>query len=92
MKPRSRTGFIVTLAGVLGAIVAGAVWQWRETEGLRVELATLRPDAGELDRLRRENERLRARQIPAAELEALRADHAALPRLRAELEALRQRR
>jgi len=72
-------------------IIAGGaslVSQWRQTIALRGELEVARQEAGDLERLRVENKRLRDRQISAAELEALRADHAALPRLRAEIEAL----
>jgi hypothetical protein len=55
---------------------------------LRTAIGIVRLDVGELSRLKVENQRLRQKQIPAAELAALRADHDALPRLRSELEAL----
>jgi len=70
---------------------AGLVSQWQETMALRVELELARVEAGEWERLRAENQRLRSQQISAAELEVLRADHAALPRLRAEIEALKRK-
>ncbi|MBL9186801.1 MAG: hypothetical protein JNK23_04935 [Opitutaceae bacterium] len=77
---------------MLGALVAaggvGLFSQWRQTLALRAELKLARATMTELEQLREENQRLRARQIPAAELDRLRADHAALPRLRRELEAL----
>ena len=76
---------------VIALVVAGGVAvtsQWRQTISLRGEVRLLQLEAGELERLRAENKRLRGQQISAAELESLRADHAALPRLRAEIEAL----
>ena len=76
---------------VIVLVVAGGsalASRWQETMLLRGEVGLLRLDAGELERLRAENQRLREKQIPVAELEVLRADHAALPRLRAEMEAL----
>lgn len=79
----------MTLALVVGCCVAIA-WQARETLRLRAELEVARLEAAESESLRAENQRLRAKQIPAAELEALRADHAAVLRLRAELESLRK--
>lgn len=71
---------------------AGAVlWSQRlQTLSLRAELVAGRAAAGELAGLRAENQRLREKQITAAQLEALRADHAALPRLRAQVEALKK--
>jgi Tfp pilus assembly protein PilO len=84
-------GFLVVLA----VVIAGAAWlltsQRQQATQLRVERDTLRFELSEQARLRAENERLRALQIPAADLEHMRADHAALPRLRAELEALQRR-
>ena len=65
--------------------------EWQERMALRGELDLVRSEVSELARLRVENDRLRAKQIPAPELEALRADHTALPRLRAELAALKKR-
>jgi hypothetical protein len=67
---------------------AGLAMQWWQTTTLRRELELARSEAGELSRLRAENQRLREKEIPPTELEVLRADHAALPRLRAEIEAL----
>lgn len=89
MKHRASLGFFVVTAVVVVAGGAGLASQWSQTMSLRSELELARVEAGELERLRAENKRLRDRQISAAELELLRADHAALPRLRAEIEALK---
>ena len=88
MRSRFSPGFIllVTVLALVGAVAAGV--QWRQTVLLRTELELARLQAEELERLRRDNERLRRQQVPAAELAVLRSDHAALPRLRAELAAL----
>ena len=83
MKHRFSFGFFAVLTVVVIAGGAGLASRWQETMLLRGEIGLLRLDAGELERLRVENQRLREKQIPAAELEVLRADHAALPRLRA---------
>lgn len=85
--PRRRFGFLLAIA-VVGS-VAGAMWsgQRREAARLREQTEQARVEVRELERLRAENNRLRAEQVPAAELERLRADHAALPRLRADVEA-----
>ena len=90
MKPRS--SFVFSLVLITLAIAGGAAltMQWRQSMELRVALENAKSDADELARLRDENRRLRAQQIPPAELERLRSDHAALPRLRAELEALQR--
>ena len=90
MKPRS--SFVFSLVLITLAIAGGAAltMQWRQSMELRVALENAKADADELARLRDENRRLRAQQIPPAELERLRSDHAALPRLRAELEALQR--
>ena len=88
MKPRFPTGFLVVVTVLIAAAGIVLTMQWQETMALRGELASVRADAGAIDRLRAENERLKAQQISAAELAQLRADHAALPRLRAEVEAL----
>jgi hypothetical protein len=69
----------------------GIVYQRSENRVLRLELQDVKRAETELVQLRKENERLKSRQIPAAELEQLRSDHAALPRLRAELSDLRKR-
>lgn len=90
MNLRFSFGF---LAGVIVLVVAsslGLASQWQKTLLLRGELERARLEAAELEQLRVENQRLRGKQIPAAELEALREDHAAVARLRAELEALRK--
>ena len=90
MKPRSSLGFSVVVVALVVAGGAGLARQWRQTMALRGELEVVRADAGELERLRLENQRLRGRQISAGELAVLRADHAALPRLRAEMDVLAQ--
>jgi hypothetical protein len=88
MQPRSRVVFFLVLAALLTAGGAALAVQWYQAMELRAALDRAKMDAAELTRLREENRRWRAQQIPAAELERLRSDHAALPRLRAELEAL----
>lgn len=91
MKSRSSFGFFAVVAALVVASGLGLSSQWQKTTQLRGELEQVRFERDEVARLRAENQRLHARQIPAIELEALRADHAALPRLRAELEALQPR-
>ena len=90
MKKYSFLGLLVIMVALAVASGTGLASQWEKTMTLRGELELLRVAPDEVKRLQAENERLRAKQISAAELEALRADHAALPRLRAELEALRK--
>jgi hypothetical protein len=90
MKPRSSFVFSLVLAALTIAGGTALAMQWRQSMELRVALEHAKSDADELARLRDENRRLRAQQIPPAELERLRSDHAALPRLRAELEALQR--
>lgn len=90
MNPRARFPWGFLLALLLVAATGALAWasRWQQTGLLRTQLALQRPDPAELTRLKTENARLRAQQLPAAELESLRADHAALPRLRAEVESL----
>ena len=88
MKNQSSLGFYLMVIVLVVAGGSALASRWQETMLLRGEVGLLRLDAGELERLRAENQRLREKQIPVAELEVLRADHAALPRLRAEMEAL----
>ena len=80
----------------MGAAVAIAIFvarsiQVREAVALRRERDLMRMDGSELERLRKENQRLKAPSVSAAELEALRADHVAVVRLRGEVEALNRR-
>lgn len=88
MRPSSSLAFALVLAALVlaGGTLLGT--QWRQSVELRLALVQAKTDADELARLRDENRRLRAQQIPPAELERLRSDHVALPRLRTELEAL----
>ena len=90
MQPRFASVFSVVLVAL--AIAGGTMltMQWRQSMELRVALERAKTGADELGRVRDENRRLRAQQVPPAELERLRSDHAALPRLRAELEALQK--
>ena len=90
MQPRFASVFSVVLVAL--AIAGGTMltMQWRQSMELRVALERAKAEADELGRVRDENRRLRAQQVPPAELEQLRSDHAALPRLRAELEALQK--
>lgn len=69
------------VAGLLG-------WQRLTMGPLRAELDMLRERQGEVQRLRRERERLRVQQVPAEELARLRADRAAIERLRGEMSAV----
>lgn len=75
------------------ALVAGVgLWlQHETTAALQSEIALLRDDQKMLTRLRAENTRLSAAQVPEAELARLRADRAALMRLRSEIEQLKSR-
>ena len=72
------------------ALAAGtSLWLQRQAATqLRAEIAQLREDSRDLAKLRAENQRLVAAQVPEAELARLRSDHAAVLRMRAELEAL----
>jgi hypothetical protein len=88
MRPLSSFIFSFVLVALMIAAGTGLAMQWRQSMELRAALEHAKSDADELTRLRHENRRLRAQQIPSIELERLRADHAALPRLRAELGAL----
>lgn len=74
-------------------VVAGAgyVLQRQAAAALRAEIALLRDEQRALARVRAENEKLKAAQIPAAELERLRADRLAVLRLRTEIEAMQAR-
>ena len=88
---RTSLGFFVTIGALVVAAGFAFGHQRREQATLRAEIELARSEVADVDALRRENQRLRENQIPAAELERLRADHAALPRLRAELEELGKR-
>jgi hypothetical protein len=88
MLRRSRFVFAIVLTGISIAGGAALARQRHQSMELRGALERAKSEAAELGRLREENRRLRAQQIPPAELARLRSDHAALPRLRAELEAL----
>lgn len=91
MKLGKHVGFVVIVIAIAMAEGGVLMSQRQQATLLRVERDTVRLELSELERLRTENLRLRAWQIPERELEALRADHAALPRLRAEFEALKPR-
>src|SRR4051812_48361342 len=75
------------------AVLAGAKWalERQTARALQQEIALLKDDNRALARLRAENERLRAEQVPAEELLRLQSDRAAIQRLRAEIEALKTR-
>lgn len=90
MKHKSPVVFLAALAVLALGGGAALFIQRQETTRLEAErdLARFRQD--DLAKLQAENQKLQARQVPAAELAALRADHAALLRLRAELEALKK--
>lgn len=90
MKARSSCVFFLVLFALMIAGGTALAIQRRQSMELRIVLERAKSDADEFARLRDENRRLRAQQIPPAELERLRSDHAALPRLRAELEALQR--
>lgn len=75
------------------AVVAGAGFalQRQAAAALREEIVLLRDEQRALARVRAENEKLKAAQIPAAEVERLRADRLAVLRLRTEIEAMQAR-
>lgn len=83
----------ISLALLALAIVAGAGFalQRQAASALQQEIALLRSESRELERLRAENERLKAAQAPLAEVERLRADHTAMVRLRADIEDMKAR-
>ena len=86
----SNGGWLVSGVALAGALAVAQ--QWRIAQGLRQRVAAQPAQADELARLRAENERLRALQVPDAELARLRAEREALPRLRAEIAALKKAR
>ena len=88
---RCNVRFIVLVAAVILIAGSAIAYQRSEDRVLRLELQDAKRAETEIAQLRKENERLKSRQIPTAELERLRSDHAALPRLRAELNDLRKR-
>ena len=75
------------------AVVAGTgLWLQHETSAaLRGEIRLLQDERKTLERLRAENQRLAAAQVPDAELARLRSDRAALMRLRDEIERMKNR-
>ena len=79
------------LALLVLIIGAGLALQRQANGELRGEIALLREQNRELDRLRVEKRRLVNAQVAAAELESLRADHAAIARLRGEIETAKAR-
>lgn len=75
---------------VLALVAGGALLLQRQAAAqLQGEIALLRGEHRDLARLRAENQRLTAAQLPAAELARLRDDHAAVMRLRGEIEKLK---
>ena len=82
-----------TVALLALAVVAGAGFalQRQSAAALQQEITLLREENHRLARLRAENQRLQADQVPVMEVERLRADHAALLRLRAEIEEMKAR-
>lgn len=89
-----RASHRIVIAALLAlAVVAGAGFalQRQAAEALRQEIALLRDEQRALARLRAENEKLKASQVPAAELERLRADRLAVLRLRTEIEGMKTR-
>ena len=88
---RALRGLWFVLVGL--AFVAGGalLLQWQAAQALRSELALVRLENREIERLRAEQERLKAAQITPAELERLQADRSALVRLRGEIETLQKR-
>ena len=74
----------------IAVVVAAALWlQRQEAEVLRSEIAMLREERVEREKLQAENRRLATQAAPAEEVARLRADHAAIGRLRTEIETLR---
>ena len=81
-------------AGFLGfaVLAGGGLWLQHETSAaLRGEIRLLQDERKTLERLRAENQRLTAAQVPDAELARLRADRAALLRLRDEIDRMKSR-
>lgn len=71
------------------AIGLGLAWQRLQLRPLRAELAVLRDQQQEIGRLRAEQAKLQASQIPEAELQRLRADREAIGQMRQEITGLR---
>lgn len=80
------SGLLLALAVVAGGAL---LWQRQATAQLRGEIALLRNEHRQLERLRAENQRLVAAQVSDTELAQLRADRAALARLGGELASVK---
>lgn len=91
MNARAGQWMAVGLLAVGAVAGGGYALQRQEAAVLQREIGWLREEREALERLRVENERLKAAEAPAAEVERLRADRAALLRLRAEIDAMRAR-
>ncbi len=89
MSIRALTWGTLGFAVAVGVVVLAL--QRQETVALRDELSLWRGSGGDLEKLRTENERLRARQISPEELAALRVDRSALEEKRRQIEVLKQR-
>lgn len=87
----ARRGLSLLLLLLALASGVGYALQRAEATALQREIAWLEDEQRAAERLRAENERLRAAQPPDAQLQRLRADHAAIARLRAEIETLQRR-
>lgn len=95
----STIGFIMAstkiklgLAAVLVASISTPLVIQHQTNGrLLGEIAALRQQSAELERLREENQRLAALNVDAGEAERRRQEHAELMRLRGEVASLRAR-
>jgi len=88
----NRMRFIAALLLGLAIVAGGRLWLQREAaDVLRIEIGLLREQKADEARLRAENERLKAAQIPAEELARLRSDRAAMMSLRREVEQARER-
>lgn len=83
--------FALALLAFSLVVGSGFLLQRQTTSALRSELALSRAEHRELGQLQKENQKLKAAQVPAGELERLRADHAAIMRLRNEIEAMKAR-
>ena len=82
------SGLFLVFASAAGV----GLWLQHETTAvLQSEIALLRDEQKTISRLRAENQRLSASEVPEAELARLRADRAALMRLRSEIEQMKSR-
>jgi hypothetical protein len=88
MKIRPRISIGVFFALLAAGLITLAV-QRQSQSRLRGEIAGLRRESGEINRLRRDNQLLTGTQVPPDELKSLRAEEKELARLRGQAVALK---